>query len=75
MLWDGLWTFPLGLSQCHGHGSWLVCEVPLINRDLAVGIIHLLATGGREATMWTSLTLYFLGPHRTPPPKSVVTLL
>ena len=27
--WDGLWTLSLGLSQCHGHSSWLVCEVAL----------------------------------------------
>ena len=28
--WDGLWTLSFGLSQIHGHGSWLVCEVPLV---------------------------------------------
>ena len=27
--WDGLWTLSVGLSQFHGHGSWLVCEVGL----------------------------------------------
>jgi hypothetical protein len=27
--WDGLWTLSIGLSQFHGHGSWLVCEVAL----------------------------------------------
>ena len=27
--WDGLWTLCFGLSQFHGHGSWLVCEVAL----------------------------------------------
>ena len=27
--WDGLWTLSFGLSQLHGHGSWLVCEVAL----------------------------------------------
>jgi hypothetical protein len=27
--WDGLWTLSFGLSQSHGHGSWLVCEVAL----------------------------------------------
>ena len=27
--WDGLWTLSFGLSQFHGHGSWLVCEVAL----------------------------------------------
>jgi hypothetical protein len=27
--WDGHWTLSFGLSQSHGHGSWLVCEVAL----------------------------------------------
>ena len=27
--WDSLWTLSFGLSQFHGHGSWLVCEVAL----------------------------------------------
>ena len=27
--WDELWTLSFGLSQFHGHGSWLVCEVAL----------------------------------------------
>jgi hypothetical protein len=27
--WDGLWTLSFGLSQFHGHGTWLVCEVVL----------------------------------------------
>jgi hypothetical protein len=27
--WDGLWTLAFGLSQFHGHGSSLVCEVAL----------------------------------------------
>ena len=27
--WDGLWTLSFGLSNFHGHGSWLVCEVAL----------------------------------------------
>ena len=27
--WDGLWTLSFGLSQFHGHGSRLVCEVAL----------------------------------------------
>ena len=26
---DGLWTLSFRLSQFHGHGSWLVCEVAL----------------------------------------------
>jgi hypothetical protein len=27
--WDGLWTLSFGLSQFHGHSSWLMCEVAL----------------------------------------------
>jgi hypothetical protein len=27
--WDGFRTLSFGLSQLHGHGSWLVCEVAL----------------------------------------------
>ena len=27
--WDGLRTLSFGLSQSHGHSSWLVCEVAL----------------------------------------------
>ena len=29
--WDGLWTLSFRVSQFHGHGSWLVCEVGLSN--------------------------------------------
>ena len=29
LCWDGLWTLSSRLSQYHGHGSWLVCEVAL----------------------------------------------
>jgi hypothetical protein len=29
MCWDGLWTHSFGLSQFHGHRSWLMCEVAL----------------------------------------------
>ena len=27
--WDNLYSLPFGLSQSHGRGSWLVCEVTL----------------------------------------------
>jgi hypothetical protein len=33
---DGLWTLSFGLSQCHGHGSWLVCEVALSIKTLTM---------------------------------------
>ena len=29
--WEGLWTISFGLSQFHGHSSWLMCEVALNN--------------------------------------------
>ena len=31
--WDGLRTLSFGLSQYHGHGCWLVCEVALSIQD------------------------------------------
>ena len=34
--WDGLCTLSFGLSQFHGHGSWLVSEVALIRHNSAV---------------------------------------
>ena len=27
--WDGLWALSFGLSQFHGYGSWLMCEVAI----------------------------------------------
>jgi hypothetical protein len=33
--WDALWTLPLGISQFHGHGSWLVGEVALSCYDVS----------------------------------------
>ena len=41
--WDGLWTLSFGLSQFHGHGSWLVCEVAL--KDIDVSISRLESDG------------------------------
>ena len=41
---DGFWTQSFGLSQFHGHGSWLVCEVALIRP------IHRASANGRLAT-------------------------
>jgi hypothetical protein len=38
---DGLWTLSNGLSQFHGHGSWLVCEVALnIAFHKATSLLH-----------------------------------
>ena len=38
--WGGLWTLSFGLSQFHGHGSWLVCEVALGWRDQVGHDLH-----------------------------------
>ena len=37
--WDNLWTLSFGLSQLHGHGSWLVCEVALSTITLRLGCV------------------------------------
>jgi hypothetical protein len=34
--WDGLGRLSFGLSQFHGHGSWLVCEVALYQPDCRI---------------------------------------
>jgi hypothetical protein len=46
--WDGLWTLSFGLSQSHGHGSWLVCEVALI------GLISSNVRGGDPTTLFAN---------------------
>jgi hypothetical protein len=38
--WDGLWTLSCGLSQFHGHGSRLVCEVALIGITSVVALVR-----------------------------------
>ena len=38
--WDGLWTLSFGLSQFHGHGSWLMCEVALNPSFLKSNCLH-----------------------------------
>jgi hypothetical protein len=45
--WDGIWTLSFGLSQFHGHGSWLVCEVTLIV-VVKVAIVVIKASPFRE---------------------------
>jgi hypothetical protein len=39
--WDGIRTLPFRLSQFHGHGSWLVCEVALkpLGTSYSIGIL------------------------------------
>ena len=47
MSWDNLWTRSFGLSQFHGHGSWLVCEV-------ALSLELLWSKLGSNVTSWRS---------------------
>ena len=52
--WDGLRTLSLWLSQYHGHGSWLVCEVTLsveiADKRLWASMCHVASSllGGQE---------------------------
>ena len=47
--WDGLGTLSYGLPQCHGHGSWLVCEVALASTPRAFrGLIPKHEKGGKK---------------------------
>jgi hypothetical protein len=40
--WENLWTLSFGLSQFHGHGSWLMCEVALMGaRDCLIFKVRL----------------------------------
>ena len=55
--WDSLWTLSFGLSECRGHGSWLVCEVAL--RLPNFGFITVLASSiltSRRVAQWFSLS-------------------
>ena len=56
--WDGLWTLSFGLSQFHGHGSWLVCEVALVIVTLTISI---------RATSHTSQEPWLWEPKRKCP--------
>ena len=47
--WDSLGTLSYGLPQCHGHGSWLVCEVALASTPRAFrGLIPKHEKGGKK---------------------------
>ena len=41
--WDILWTLSFGLSQFHGHGSSLVCEVAVKFQNSQVDV-HIFKT-------------------------------
>ena len=53
--WDSLGTLSFGLSQFHGHGSWLVCEVALNT------ILNVVETGPRLAG-WAHAWTGYLWP-------------
>ena len=74
--WDGLWTLSFGLSQFHGHSSWLMCEVALSTRRHILGsticawtdlylekcVRHLLSNYKRFLCIWIHLKVLFLLP-------------
>jgi hypothetical protein len=49
--WDGFWTLSFGLSQFHGHGSWLVCEVAL-STNLTSGLDEIELASFISSTFW-----------------------
>jgi hypothetical protein len=58
-LGDGLWTLYFELSQFHGHGSWLVCEVALRARDHSTSST---LVGGKGGAGPSSLHAMLEGP-------------
>ena len=58
--WDGLWTLSFGLSQSHGSGSWLVCEVALslnlVQFDL---VFHILLRLWDEVKSGAAIEIHF----------------
>ena len=47
-----LWTLSCGLSQVHGHGSWLVCEEVALIKRLWVGNLWAWPWLGTVRCMW-----------------------
>ena len=69
MCGDGLWTLSFGLSQSHGHGSWLVCAVALIILKHWIGgmvVIPILAVL-TFISVACLLSLAPLNPHESQP--------
>jgi hypothetical protein len=63
--WEGLWTFSFELSQLHGHGSWLVCELALTyvlskNHTCTLGSE---GVGGGGGVLMRVLIHIYLGPE------------
>jgi hypothetical protein len=49
--WNGLWTLSFGLSQFHGRGSWLMCEVGLTLFRVTI-IVTKVGGDIRRSTPW-----------------------
>ena len=77
--WDNLRTLSFGLSQFHGHGTWLMCEVALSSTASGLVSSRFLPTylpwfAIQKVTVWVASFLSFwenqlliiiLGPLRT----------
>ena len=68
--WDGLRTLSFGISQFHGHGSWLMCEVTLSIRHMHKSLgLHEYSQGRHTQNQYITWTQYyhwhgFEGPKR-----------
>ena len=60
--WDGLRTLSFKLSQVHGHGSWLVCEVALTcfgdGMDICIYLEHDIAFFLVVVVVWYHLVAH-----------------
>jgi hypothetical protein len=58
--WDSLWTLSFGLSQFHGHRSWVVCEVALTSLGIKLSISYI--SWPNKHFNWILVTLQRISP-------------
>ena len=74
--WDGLWTHSFGLSQPHGHGSWLMCEVTLrVNQLIPSPHLLVLATNERSLPAWGTFRAILASESHRLQPMVVLSLV
>ena len=65
--WDGLWTLSFGLSQVHGHGSWLVCEVAMSLGMLWMLCLALIGWAFHLQRRWSNIVHFTWSVHNARP--------
>jgi hypothetical protein len=66
--WNGFWTLSFELSQLHGRGSWLVCEVALSDMSSNLYLRHLLVSfkSNWKSNETSTKLFYFRNIEETP---------